>query len=211
MSESTTSVNPGTTVLWDRTHHHHDVISTRSFGFWLYMLSDAMIFASLFVAFAVLDHRFNAAGGPLIGNVVHPGTAFFETFLLFTSVLAYGGAMVAVKQANRSAAQFWIVASLVLALVFLGVDLSDFSTLAAHGITPQRSGMLSIYFALMGYHALHIIAGALWMLVMLFQVGRKGFNENVLYRLINLRWFWHFQAVVWVCLFVFVDLKGVIA
>ena len=204
-------IEPQRAVLWDRGHHSHDVIGTRTFGFWLYMLSDAMIYAALFASYGVLGHAVNMAGGPTPADVIRPGYAFGETFALFTSVLGYGYAMVALRSGSASGVLRGIVGAMIFGIIFLGLVSHDIGHLFSAGLTPQRSGYLSIFFTLVIYHALHIVVGLLWMLVMLVQMAREGFSSNVVYRLINLKLFWHFQSVVWVFVFVFVYLQGVIA
>lgn len=211
MSSSTSqSIDPGSVELWDHSHHSHDPISTRTFGFWLYMLSDAMIFAALFAAYGVLDHSYNAAGGPVARDIIHPLNAFWETVLLFSSVLAYGFAMVALKHGKRSGVLVGIVAAFVVGAAFIGMESKEFADLISHGIVPQRSAFLSVFFTLVIYHGLHMLVGLLWMLLMLVQIGREGFTGNVVYRLLNLRLFWHFQAVIWVCTFTFIYLRGIL-
>ncbi|MHB8256190.1 MAG: cytochrome c oxidase subunit 3 [Acidiferrobacterales bacterium] len=194
----------GTTVLWDSSHHEHDAISTRTFGFWLYMLSDAMILAALFTAYAVLRH--NYAGAPTAAQIVHPGYAFRETLLVFSSVFAFGLTMSALKQGSRAGVINGIVVSFLIGAAFLGMEFHEFSGLISQGITPERSGFLSAYYAMVLVHGLHMVFGLLWMAVMVVQIMRQGFTDNVVYRLLNLKIFWQFQAVIWVCVFTVVYL-----
>ncbi len=210
MSVMSRSENARSLGLWDRDHEGHDVIGTRTFGFWLYMLTDAMVYAALFATFGVLSHVVNLAGGPSPAAVVHPVYAYGETVALFVSVLAYGGAMVALKAGNKAALIGALGAAMVAGGVFLGLAYSDIERLFHAGIVPQASGYLSIFFGLILYHALHILVGMVWMLVMIVQVMTRGFTSNVVYRLINLRLFWHFQAVIWVFVFTFVYLQGTV-
>jgi cytochrome o ubiquinol oxidase subunit 3 len=205
-SQNSETVDSGTVVLWDNKHRGHDMISTRTLGFWLYMLSDAMIFAALFTAYGVLGH--NYADGPTAKDIIHPGYAFLETLLVFSSVLAFGLAMSALKQGNRYKVVNWILIAFVIGAAFIGAEIREFASLAGQGIIPERSGFLSAYYATVLTHGLHMFVGLLWMLVMLVQVVREGFTDNVVYRLLNLKLFWHFQAVIWVCVFTFVYLQG---
>jgi len=199
-----------TDALWCPTGHSHDGIATRTLGFWLYMLSDAMIFTALFAAYVVLDHTFNAAGGPTIGDVSHPLYAYGETVLIFSSVLAYGFAMMALKRGNQTGVIAGIGAALLIGVLFLFADAHEIALLFSQGATPERSGFLSAFFALVFYHALHVVVGVFWMLIMLVQVAYAGFTDKVVYRLLNLRLFWHFQAVIWVFMFTFLYLRGLI-
>ncbi len=198
------TLSSGTTTLWDDSHHEHDTISTRTFGFWLYMLSDAMILAAMFTAFAVLSH--NYAGGPTAADIMHPRFAFQETLLIFSSVLAVGLSMSALKHGNRAGLIGGIAVAFAIGVVFLGMEFREFSGLITHGITPERSAFLSAYFAMVMAHSLHLIFGLLWMGVMVVQILRQGFTDKVIYRLLNLKIFWQFQAVIWVCVFTFIYL-----
>jgi cytochrome o ubiquinol oxidase subunit 3 len=194
--------------LWDYAAHAHDVIGTRSLGFWLYLMSDAMIFVAWFAAWAVYMHA--SAGGPTLAQVVHPDAALLQTLILFASVLAYGLGMVALKHGRRGGVLAGLSVSLVLGAVFLVLEAQDFSALAAIGALPQRSGFLSEYWLIVLAHALHMLFGLLWMLVMIVQVAALGFRESVVARLVNLKLFWHFQALVWVCVLCFIMLPGVL-
>ncbi len=195
--------------LWEA-HYHHDAIATRTLGFWLYMLSDAMIFAGLFAAYGVLSHHYNAAGGPTLHTLVQPLSAYGETLAVFASVLAYGGAMVALKNHSRTGVLFGLGAAFILGAVFLGLELRDFAQLFQAGIYPQDSGYLSAFFALVMTHGLHMVFGLLWMAVLFVQVATQGFTDKTVYRLLNLKLFWHFQAILWVLIFTFVDMRGVL-
>lgn len=194
--------------LWARKHPEPDPIATKTLGFWLYMLSDSLVFAGLFAAYAVLDHRYNTAGGPSARDVSHPVEAFIQTVMVFTSVLAYSFAMVGMKLNSRLLTIAALLVALIFGGVFLGMEINDFASLVAHGITPERSGYLSIFFVLVGTHGLHMAFGMLWMLVMIPQIVLKGFTSEVVARMLNLRVFWTFQASIWVCVFTFVYLNG---
>jgi cytochrome o ubiquinol oxidase subunit 3 len=195
-------------VLWQLDPPHHDDIASRTLGFWLYMMSDALIFAGLFAAYGVLDSSYSLAGGPGAHQVVHPIEGFGETIAVMTSVLAFSLATVAMKMRSVPGVLLYTGIALVLGLVFLGLEVSDFATLIAQGAGPDRSGFLSCFFVLIGTHGLHMVFGILWMLVMMVQVARSGFTSNVVARMLNLRMFWQFQASVWVCVYVFVYLRG---
>jgi cytochrome o ubiquinol oxidase subunit 3 len=196
------------TRLWNAEADEHDPISARTFGFWLYLLSDALIFAGLFASYAVLDNSFNAAGGPIAAQIVHPLEGLIQTFAVLGSVLSYSLATVAMKKGSRTGVIHGILGAIVLSGVFLGIGAHDLLGLIAQGDGPDRSGFLSIFFTLIVSHGLHMVFGILWMLVMLVQVARTGFNQDVVGRLLNLRLFWQFQASVWVCVYVYVYLLG---
>jgi cytochrome o ubiquinol oxidase subunit 3 len=196
--------------LWHYGHEEHDVIGAKTFGFWLYMLSDALLFAGLFAAYAVLDHAMNMAGGPTEAQVVHPIAATWQTLAVLSSVFAYSLATVALKRGSRAGLIAGMAAAIVLGAVFIGLELADFASLVQAGATPDTSGFLSAFFVLIASHGLHMAFGLLWMLVMLVQVLRFGLSTAVVAQLLNLRLFWQFQASVWVCVYVFVYLKGTI-
>lgn len=196
----------GSIVLWNDSHPGPDMISTRTLGFWLYMLTDAMLFASIFTAYAILWH--NNAGGPGAEQVVHLVPAFVETALVFASVFAFGVAMAALKRGRQGSVVRWIGVAFLVGAGFLGMEVHEFAALAEQGIVPERSGFLSSYYTLVLTHGLHMLFGLLWMAVMVVQVLRQGFTEGVVYRLLNLRIFWHFQALIWVFIFTFVYLQG---
>lgn len=201
--------DPATITLWHDAPTEHDPIGTRTLGFWLYLLSDAMIFAALFAPWAV--YLRGTAGGPNLAQVVHLGPALEATAVLFASVLLYGLAMSALKWGLRG----WLLAglggALLLGALFLGMEIHEFAALARAGATPERSGFLSAFWTIILAHGVHIVFGLLWMLVMMVQVATRGFSEQVVYRLLNLRSFWHFQALIWVCIFTFIYLRGGIA
>ncbi len=195
--------------LWEP-HYHHDVIATRTLGFWLYMLSDAMIFAGLFAAYGVLSHSYNEAGGPSLHALVNPWSAYAETLAVFASVLAYGGVMVALKRGSRAGVLGGLVAAFVLGAIFVGLEVHELGALFDAGIYPEESGYLSAFFALVMTHGIHMAFGLLWMAVMFFQVATQGFTDKTVYRLLNLKLFWHFQAILWVLVYTFVDMRGVL-
>ncbi len=200
--------DPAHAVLWQAHPPGHDMISTKTLGFWLYLLSDSMIVSSLFASYLVLDHRVNAAAGPTAGMVAHPVVAFFETVLLFSGVLAYGFAMVGLKRGDKGAVLSGLAGAIMLGVGFLVIEGVDFAGLARHGVVPERSGFLSAFYALVLYHGAHLIFAILWTAVMMVQVAREGFTHNVVYRLLNLKLFWFFQAFLWIYVFSFVYLTG---
>ncbi len=204
------SVNPATAVLWDPSHSEHDMITTRTLGFWLYLLSDAMIVSSLFASYLVLDHRINTAGGPGPRDVIHPVTAFWGTVLLFSAILAYGAAMVGLKRGDRRIVLAGLGGALLLGGGFLLVEGRDFAQLALQGMVPERSGYLSAFYALVLYHGAHLVFGLLWIVVMMVQVVHIGLTPHVVYRLLNLKLFWFFQGFIWIYVFSFVYLAGAV-
>ncbi len=208
MSSGTKQVDPHQVRLWAVDYEGHDVISTRTFGFWLYILSDGMLFATLFAAYGVLSYSHSYYTGPTPSQFVAPWYTFLQTMALFISVLAYGFAMTALKKGSKPGVMNGLIAAMVMGVVFLGMDIHDVLRMLGMGITPQTSGGLSAFYTLTQVHAAHIFFGMIWMLVMLYQVARQGFTVDVVGRLISLRMFWQFQAVMWVFIYVFVYLWG---
>ncbi|AOJ72966.1 MULTISPECIES: cytochrome o ubiquinol oxidase subunit III [Burkholderia] len=179
------------------------------FGFWLYLMTDCVIFAALFAVFAVMAHQF--AGGPTAVDLFDiPGVAL-ETALLLTSSITYGFAMIGAQRGRRGALLGWLAVTFALGAAFLGLELREFSHLIAEGAGPQRSAFLSSFFTLVGTHGLHVAIGLLWMAVLAFQAMRRpALTERDIRRLTCLSLFWHFLDIVWICVFSFVYLASVI-
>ena len=186
----------------------HNQISGRTYGFWLYMLSDALLFAALFAAYAVLDTPMNAAGGPTAAQIVDIHEGFYQTIIIVTSVTAFSLGTVAMKKNNRFGMNLGLIIAMILGGLFVALGLHDLAVLSAKGDGIDRSGYLSVYFVLILTHAIHMFFGMLWMLVMLVQITRSGFNELVVARILNLRMFWQFQVSVWVCIYIYVYMIG---
>ncbi|BDC40098.1 cytochrome o ubiquinol oxidase subunit III [Paraburkholderia terrae] len=189
-------------------HGHHGE-SHSVFGFWLYLMTDCVLFASLFAVFAVMAHQFNA--GPTGKDLFDiPGVAVETAALLFSSI-TYGFAMVAARRQNTRAVLGWLAVTFVLGVVFLKFELGEFSHLLAEGAGPSRSAFLSSFFVLVGTHGLHVATGLIWMAVLAVQVARAPqLTQREITRLTCLSLFWHFLDVVWICVFTFVYLGSAI-
>lgn len=194
--------------LWADPDHAHDMMSTRLLGFWLYMLSDSLIFAGLFAAYIVLSYPTAFAGGPTPADVALPLHGYAETVVLFTSVFAYGMVMVQLKHDRPRTAMWWLAASFVIGLAFIGMEAQELNGIAAAGWVPQRSGFLSVFWTVIVAHAVHLVFGLLWMAVMMVQIGRYGFTQLVTYRLANLKIYWLYQGLIWTFVYTFVYLRG---
>ena len=186
----------------------HNQISGRTFGFWLYMLSDALLFAALFAAYAVLDTKMSAAGGPIASQIVNLQEGFYQTVVLVGSITAFSLGTVAMKHNNRMGMNIGMVIAFILGAIFVAFGWHDLAALTAQGNGMDRSGYLSAFFVLIVTHAIHMLFGLLWMLVMMVQVARSGFNEMVVARILNLRMFWQFQVSVWICIYIYVYMIG---
>ncbi|RQP99701.1 cytochrome o ubiquinol oxidase subunit III [Burkholderia stagnalis] len=179
------------------------------FGFWLYLMTDCVIFASLFATFAVLGNQY--AGGPGAKDLFDiPGVAL-ETAVLLLSSITYGFAMLGAQRRRRGTVFVWLAVTFVLGAAFLVMEMREFSHLIAEGAGPQRSAFLSAFFTLVGTHGLHVAVGLLWMVVLVVQIARgPGMTERDVRRLMCLSLFWHFLDIVWICVFSFVYLASVI-
>lgn len=177
-----------------------------SLGFWIYLMTDCVLFACLFATYAVLHG--NTAGGPSGKELFSLPFVMAETFLLLTSSFTCGIAMLAAHVQNKRQVLGWFSVTFLLGLAFLILELTEFRNLALEGHGWQQSGFLSSYFTLVGTHGLHIFFGLLWMLGMLLQVKRRGLREQTVTRLTMLSLFWHFLDVVWIFIFTIVYLMG---
>jgi len=174
------------------------------FGFWLFLLSDIILFAAFFAAYAVLSGE--TAGGPSGLSLFHKQRVFIETlFLLFSSVTCGFGSL-AVQRGNRPRTCLWMIATLLLGGVFLALELTEFSGIVATGAGPSRSAFLSAFFALVGAHGAHVTFGLAWLVVMLLQLGTFGFEPMVRRRFVCFALFWHALDIVWVGVFTIVYL-----
>jgi len=187
---------------------HQDTFSKTVLGFWTYLMTDCLVFGSLFATYAIL--RNNTFGGPSSHDLFSLSTSFIETMiLLFSSVTCGFGMLSAVK--NRSPSVIgWLIVSFLLGASFVGMELHEFNHLVEEGYSWQKSAFLSSFFTLVGTHGLHVSFGLLWMAVMICQVSILGVTVDTFRRLVVFSLFWHFLDVVWIFIFTFVYLMGVI-
>jgi len=177
------------------------------YGFWIFLLSDFIIFASLFATWGVLVHA--TAGGPTTHDLFDLRTVAIETAALLFSSYACGLAGIAAQRKQAAAFQLWMLATAALGAVFLGLEIHEFVDLVARGAGPQRSAFLSAFFTLVGCHGLHVSLGLLWLFTMMAQVFAKGFRADILRRLLCFSLFWHALDIIWVGIFTAVYLYGV--
>ena len=194
--------------MTDRPHTPaHEASATQDmtvFGFWLYLMSDCLIFASLFATYAVLHT--NTFGGPNARDLFTLPYALAETLILLTSSFTAGLGILAARRGRPRETIAWLAVTLLLGLSFLGLEIHEFAGLVAAGNGPSRSGFLSAYFTLVGTHGLHVALGSLWMLVLLVQVAFRGLSATNVRRLTLLSLFWHFLDIIWVLIFTIVYL-----
>jgi cytochrome o ubiquinol oxidase subunit 3 len=187
---------------------HAELVHNTVFGFWVYIMSDCILFASVFATFAVLRH--NYAGGPSGQDLFDLRKVFDETLLLLTSSLTYGLAMLAMIRKRAWQVVGWLGVTFLLGSGFVGMEIGEFHRMILAGAGPDRSGFLSAFFTLVGTHGLHVSFGLFGMAVMMAQVMRKGLTVPVQSRLVRLSLFWHFLDIVWIGVFTVVYLMGVL-
>jgi cytochrome o ubiquinol oxidase subunit III len=186
---------------------HGDGYSTM-FGFWIYIMSDCLLFAALFATFAVLGG--NYAAGPAPKDLFDLKLVALNTTMLLLSSITYGFAMLAVQKNRVLWTEAWLVITAFFGLCFLGIELYEFNDFISEGATPQRSAFLSSFFTLVGTHGLHVTTGLIWMTTMMVQVGWRGLIEANKRRLMCLSMFWHFLDIVWIGVFTVVYLMGML-
>ncbi len=182
------------------------VSAKTSFGFWVYLMTDCVLFASLFAVYAVLHN--NAFGGPSAAELFSLPLVLTETLILLTSSFTCGLGLLAAQRGHKNQVMTWFGLTFLLGAVFLGLELREFSSLVGEGSSWRRSGFLSAFFTLVGTHGLHISVGLTWMAVMLVQIARRGFGRGTLQRLTLLCLFWHFLDIIWIFIFTIVYLMG---
>ncbi len=187
---------------------HRDVYSRTTFGFWIYLLTDFVLFGTLFATYAVLSN--STFGGPGVRDIYDLPYTLFPVIILLVSSLTIGcgAAMAHRKDKKWTIVLFGI--TFLLGIIFTGMELSDLIGLVNNGCGWQRSAFLSAYFTLVGTHTLHMLFALLWVIVLIFPVIRDGIDNVSLRRLICLKMFWQFLNIIWVFIFSFVYLLGVI-
>ena len=178
-----------------------------AYGFWIFLLSDIVMFAALFASYAVLVHA--TAGGPTGAQLFNQTTVAIETACLLVSSYTCGLMSLAIGSRRHLATYLGAAVTFVLGATFLALEVREFAAMIADGATPQRSAFLSAFFTLVGCHGLHVAVGLIWLVVMMAQVAFKGFAATVERRLFCFSLFWHALDIIWVGLFTVVYLMGV--
>lgn len=192
-------------------HHHDHHVQTEekvTFGFWVYVMTDFIMFATLFATYAVLHN--NTYGGPGILKMAGLHHVLVLTLILSVSAFTCGLAMVAKAKESLSGAQFWLVVTFLLGIVFLGMQYHQLAFLVHNGITWQGSAFLSVYFTLIGIFGLHLAIALLWIVILLIQFVSQGLTNTMKTRLTCLSLFWYFLNLVWILIFTIVYLSGAI-
>ncbi|WP_186383994.1 cytochrome o ubiquinol oxidase subunit III [Methylobacterium dankookense] len=203
----TDTAPPGTEPIFHLEEEHHPETSTL-LGFWIYLMSDCLIFAVLFATYGVLGR--NYAAGPSPKDLFDLPLVALNTAMLLFSSITYGFAMIAMDKGRQAATQVWLAITGLFGAAFLGIELYEFSHLIHEGAGPQRSAFLSSFFTLVGTHGLHVTLGLVWLIVLMVQVTQRGLIPENQRRLMCLSMFWHFLDVVWIGVFTFVYLMGVL-
>ncbi|MES2495216.1 MAG: cytochrome o ubiquinol oxidase subunit III [Pseudomonadota bacterium] len=194
--------------FYDLDDHAHPEGHSTMLGFWIYLMSDCLIFAILFACYAVLGGNFAAGPGPR-DLFDLPLVAVNTAMLLFSSI-TYGFAMLAMQRGSKRQVLGWLAVTGLFGAAFLGIELYEFHHLIHIGATPQRSAFLSAFFTLVGTHGLHVTFGTLWLVTLMVQVNRFGLIAANRRRLMCLSLFWHFLDVIWIGVFTFVYLMGML-
>lgn len=187
---------------------HQDTFSKNVLGFWVYLMTDCLVFASLFCTYAVL-HR-STFGGPSSQDLFDLSSSFTETMLLLFSSVTCGLALLSSLKNEKHKVLGWLVISFLFGASFIGMEVHEFSGFIEEGNSWTRSAFLSSFFTLVGTHGLHVSIGLLWMIVMMSQLFWLGLTIDTFRRLVIFSLFWHFLDVVWIFIFTFVYLMGVI-
>jgi len=187
---------------------HQDTYSKTILGFWMYLMTDCLVFASLFCTYAIL-HR-ETFGGPSSRELFDLTTAFIETMILLFSSVTCGFGMLAALKDEKRKVLFWLAISFLLGASFIFIELREFSEFVHAGHDWTKSAFLSAFFALVGTHGLHVSFGLLWLAVMMGQIHYAGITVDTFRRLSVFSLFWHFLDLIWIFIFTFVYLMGVI-
>jgi len=186
----------------------HQPQNATMLGFWLYLMSDSLIFAILFAAYAVLGTSY--AGGPGPGDLFDLELVAVNTSLLLMSSITYGFVMIEMQNGRLNRMLLWLAVTGALGVAFVAIELHEFAHLIAEGAGPGRSAFLSSFFTLVGTHGLHVSFGILWLVTLIVQLRRYGINSAMRRRVACLSLFWHFLDIVWIGVFTFVYLMGVL-
>ena len=188
------------------THHQAEADDRALFGFWIYLMTDLLMFSVLFAVYAVLQG--NTDGGKTGKELFSLNLALTETLILLTSSFTCGIGMIAARAGRKNQVLTWFGLTFILGLIFLGLELNEFSNLIREGHTIQSNAFLSSFFTLVGTHGLHITSGLLWMAVTLIYIAKRGLNSNMVRKLAMLSLFWHFLDIVWIFIFTIVYLRA---
>lgn len=196
----------GTQALDHHDHEHHDTGSMDIFGFWIYIMSDCILFAMIFATYAVIHN--NTFGGPGMKELTSLPYVFGETMALLASSFTYGMAILSLYKGHKNRIMSWLMVTFLLGLTFIVMEVSEFVHLCQEGHSWTSSGALSGFFTLVGTHGFHVSMGLLWMFVLMIQLAKDGITPVMAKRLTYLGLFWAFLDIVWIFVFTIVYLMG---
>lgn len=205
-SKSITAAEP--VRFYDLDEHAHPEGHSTMLGFWIYLMSDCLIFAILFACYAVLGG--NYAAGPAPKDLFDLNLIALNTAMLLFSSITYGFAVLQMQMGKVRGTQIWLGITGLFGLAFLGIELYEFHHLIEIGATPQRSAFLSAFFTLVGTHGLHVTFGLIWLVTLMVQLSKHGLIAANRRRVMCLSMFWHFLDVIWIGVFTFVYLMGML-
>ena len=195
-------------VFYQAEEHEHPPGASTMLGFWIYLMSDCLIFACLFATYGVLS--LNYAGGPTPKDLFDLPLVAVNTSMLLLSSITCGFAMLTVDKGQKAASLIWLVITGLFGAAFIGIELTEFAHMIGEGAGPQRSAFLSSFFTLVGTHGLHVTSGLVWLITLMVQIGRHGLIEANKRRLMCFSLFWHFLDIVWIGVFTIVYLLGML-
>jgi len=194
--------------FYELNEHPHPEGHSTMLGFWIYLMSDCLIFAILFACYAVLGG--NYAAGPAPKDLFDLNLIALNTAMLLFSSITYGFAVLGMQQGKLRMTQIWLGVTGLFGAAFLAIELYEFAHLIHLGATPQRSAFLSAFFTLVGTHGLHVTFGIIWLVTLMVQLGKHGLVAANRRRVMCLSMFWHFLDVIWIGVFTFVYLMGML-
>jgi cytochrome o ubiquinol oxidase subunit 3 len=195
-------------LFYLKDEHDHEAGGSTLLGFWIYLMSDCLIFAVLFATYGVLGGNYAAGPGPR--DLFDLSLVALNTSMLLLSSITYGFAMLSSYRNNVRGTLVWLAITGLFGAAFLGIELYEFAHMIHQGATPQRSAFLSSFFTLVGTHGLHVTFGIVWLITLMVQIGKHGLHRANARRLACLSLFWHFLDVIWIGVFTFVYLMGML-
>ena len=191
----------------DHGDHHHDPQELKMLGFWLFLISDVILFACLFATYIVLRH--STAGGPSGAELFNISGVTLETFILLTSSFTSGLAVLSMNKKETKSLINWLIVTIVLGLMFIGLEIYEFIEMVHSGASYTTSAFTGAFFTLVGTHGLHVCFGIVWMVALIIQLYHRGVTDITKGKVMTISLYWHFLDVVWIFLFTIVYLMGV--